>query len=148
MFSVLDHQNKKASEYFATKAQLSAMRMEEISEDMREMTRKTKRETVSMKILAGVTVFYLPGTFVSVRIATSHTHSDVPNLLQALMNTAIIQFTPSGDGKYIRQSAPGAWSLFLELTLPLMLVTFGAWLLTSWWSNRENSDNDSPTPAA
>ena len=34
--------------------------------DMSEIARKTKTETVSMKIITLVTLFFLPGTFISV----------------------------------------------------------------------------------
>lgn len=77
---MLDYQNKKAAEGFAQKALMSAIKMESISEDMRVMTIKTKRETVSMKILAGVTMFYLPGTFVSVCSCLPRVQSQATNI--------------------------------------------------------------------
>ena len=40
--------------------------MEHMTGDMRELTRKTKTETVSMKIITVVTLLFLPGTFISV----------------------------------------------------------------------------------
>ena len=40
--------------------------MEHMTRDMGEIARKTKTETVSMKIITLVTLFFLPGTFISV----------------------------------------------------------------------------------
>jgi hypothetical protein len=37
-----------------------------MTEDMNEIARKTKIETVSMKVITLVTLFFLPGTFTSV----------------------------------------------------------------------------------
>ena len=38
-----------------------------MTEDMNDIARKTKIETVSMKVITVVTLFFLPGTFISVR---------------------------------------------------------------------------------
>lgn len=37
-----------------------------MTEDMNDIARKTKIETVSMKVITVVTLFFLPGTFISV----------------------------------------------------------------------------------
>lgn len=37
-----------------------------MTEDMKDIARKTKIETVSMKVITLVTLFFLPGTFISV----------------------------------------------------------------------------------
>ena len=37
-----------------------------MTEDMNDIARKTKIETVSMKVITLVTLFFLPGTFISV----------------------------------------------------------------------------------
>ena len=42
--------------------------MEKVTEDMSLIARETKTETVSMKIITLVTLFFLPGTFVAVSI--------------------------------------------------------------------------------
>lgn len=50
----------------AEKAQQSAVKMEVMTERMHEIAIKTKQETVSMRIITLVTLFFLPGTFISV----------------------------------------------------------------------------------
>ena len=37
-----------------------------MTDDMNDIARKTKIETVSMKVITVVTLFFLPGTFISV----------------------------------------------------------------------------------
>jgi hypothetical protein len=52
---------------FAERSQLSTENMEALTEDMHKIAHKTKQETVSMRIITLVTLFFLPGTFISVR---------------------------------------------------------------------------------
>ena len=60
-------------QFMAVQAQLSTQKMEYLTQDMSNMTRdmnkiarKTKLETVSMRIVTLVTLLFLPGTFISV----------------------------------------------------------------------------------
>lgn len=50
----------------AMKAQQSTENMEVMTKDMHIIAQKTKQETVSMRIITLVTLFFLPGTFISV----------------------------------------------------------------------------------
>jgi Mg2+ and Co2+ transporter CorA len=63
--------NKRAvdsSRIYAKRAQLSTDRMERMTDAMFEISKKTQQETVSMKIITLVTLFFLPGTFISVSL--------------------------------------------------------------------------------
>lgn len=53
----------QANRQLAEQAGASAANMEDLAV-------KTKRETVSMRIITLVTLFFLPGTFISVRLTT------------------------------------------------------------------------------
>lgn len=44
----------------------------QVTDDMHILATKTKQETVSMKIITLVTLFFLPGTFISVSLEFSH----------------------------------------------------------------------------
>lgn len=59
----------EANRLFAKRAQESTERIEEMTKQMNQVAIKTKDETVSMKIITLVTLFYLPGTFISVRVS-------------------------------------------------------------------------------
>ena len=59
LHSILDYQNTQANKY-STKSMVT------MTEDMDDIARKTKIETVSMKVITLVTLFFLPGTFISV----------------------------------------------------------------------------------
>lgn len=67
---ILQYRSTKACESFAKRAQESADKMEKISHNTHEIAQKTKHETVSMRIITLVTLFFLPGTFVAVRSVT------------------------------------------------------------------------------
>jgi hypothetical protein len=56
----------RSSELFAKKAHESAMNMEMLTNNMNDVAQKTKQETVSMRIITLVTLFFLPGTFIGV----------------------------------------------------------------------------------
>ena len=59
LHSILDYQNTQANRY-STKSMFT------MTADMNDIARKTKIETVSMKAITLVTLFFLPGTFISV----------------------------------------------------------------------------------
>ena len=58
----------ESNKLFASKAQMSAQNVEVLTRDMHEIAKKTKQETVSMRIITLVTLFFLPGTFISVSL--------------------------------------------------------------------------------
>ena len=58
--SILEYQNTETNKE-STKGMVT------MTKDMNEIARQTKIETVSMKVITVVTLFFLPGTFISVR---------------------------------------------------------------------------------
>ena len=63
---ILQFRNMQATKFLAEKAQESAENMESMTREMHTIAQKTKIETVSMRIITLVTLFFLPGTFISV----------------------------------------------------------------------------------
>ena len=59
LHSILEYQNTEINK-------LSTKNMISMTKDMNDIARKTKIETVSMKVITVVTLFFLPGTFISV----------------------------------------------------------------------------------
>lgn len=62
----MNYRNAEATMVLAMKSQQSTENMEVMTKDMHIIARKTKQETVSMRIITLVTLFFLPGTFISV----------------------------------------------------------------------------------
>lgn len=67
LYGILDYRAMEANRLLAKRAQESTERMELMAREMNLVALKTKDETVSMKIITLVTLFFLPGTFMSVR---------------------------------------------------------------------------------
>ncbi|KIX03657.1 uncharacterized protein Z518_07210 [Rhinocladiella mackenziei CBS 650.93] len=134
LHGILEWRSMEASKLMAKQSQASTNHMLSMTEEMRELAVKTKQETVSMRIITLVTLFFLPGTFISVSIAeqlrlADGSHSSV----QTLMSTDIVRFEKSQE---IFSSA--ALKLFLTICIPMMLFTFVAWYAVYWWvNNRE-----------
>lgn len=58
----------RVGEYYAQSAETSAKTMQEWTERMHEIAAETEHETVSMHGITVLTLIFLPGTFVSVRV--------------------------------------------------------------------------------
>ncbi|KAL5316660.1 hypothetical protein ACEPPN_015709 [Leptodophora sp. 'Broadleaf-Isolate-01'] len=115
---LLNISNIEASKEFATNSQHSASKMQAMTEAMHLLAVKTKQETVSMRVITLVTLFFLPGTFIS-----------------TVMSTDIIKFPSKQESGQVFQL--GALQLWLIITLPLMAITFIAWWLVYWYVNRK-----------
>ncbi|KAH9834314.1 mitosis inhibitor protein kinase swe1 [Teratosphaeria destructans] len=84
------------------KQQVSAQNMELMTQEMHIIAQKTKVETVSMRIITIVTMFFLPGTFISV-------------------NGPSLGFSFDNIGT-------GPLKLYLAASLPLLCLTLLVWL--------------------
>jgi hypothetical protein len=53
------------------------------------------------------------------------------------MSTDIVQYQVAADGKSQEIFQLGALQLYLAITLPMMLLTFGAWYGVYFWVDRK-----------
>ncbi|KAF2085974.1 hypothetical protein K490DRAFT_45434 [Saccharata proteae CBS 121410] len=104
----------ETNRFLAQESQRSAINIEAMTEEMHSLAVKTKQETVSMRIITLVTLFFLPGTFISTLMSTDIVHYD-------------------GEKKVV---SLGALELFFAISIPMMVGTFGAWYLVYWWVDR------------
>jgi O-antigen/teichoic acid export membrane protein len=84
-----------------------------LAKDSRTIATASKRDSTSMKILAAVTVIYLPGTFTS-----------------SLLATSFFEWSASGSETVLSHRF---W-IYWAITIPLTAITVAAWLL---WTQRE-----------
>lgn len=116
----------EANRLYAQKSQQSAMEMQRITEEMHEIAEKTKRDTVSMKIITWVTLFFLPGTFISVSLSIGL--FNLGSFLQTLMSTPIVHFgNHKEDFSFMKNVGWGALKLYLAMSLPLVALTLLGW---------------------
>ncbi|KAJ9603080.1 hypothetical protein H2200_012375 [Cladophialophora chaetospira] len=119
LYGILEYQSMQASKVFAQEARSSAKRMEDMTQKMQDMTLKTTLETVLMRIITVVTVFFLPATFVS-----------------TMMSTDMVNFKASDSGITSGSTSLGAVKLFLCISLTLMVGTFASGFGLYWWALR------------
>jgi len=142
---VLEYRSMEASKRFAEKAEASTMEMHTMTEEMTALTQKTKQETVSMRIITLVTLFFLPGTFISVCLFSLtyfvrfHFLSPSPSVLanteqQTIMSTDIVQYSKiPNSNDYEEEYSSAALKRYVMITLPLMALTFLAWWILYFW---------------
>ena len=119
LYGIVEYQSMQANKMFAKEAQRSAVRMEEMTKRMQDLALKTTLETVLMRIITVVTVFFLPATFVS-----------------TLMSTDIVKFDPKDSHITGGNASLGAIKLFIALSFSLMFATFSAGFGLYWWAVR------------
>lgn len=120
-YAIIEHRNVQANKDLANRAQESQEHMERLTKHMSSLAEKTQQETVSMRIITLVTLFFLPATFVC-----------------TLFSTDIIQFEAIDGGSFKELFSIQALRVFFAITIPLMVVTFTAWYILAWWiKNRQ-----------
>lgn len=107
LYGIVEYQSMQANRMFATEARCSAQRMEEMTKEMKSLTKKTTLETVLVRIITVVTVFFLPATFVS-----------------TFMSTDIVNYKPADGNITSGSTSLGAVKFFVCLTFSLMFATF------------------------
>ena len=85
LYEISNKRAVESSRIYAKRAQLSTDRMERMTGAMFELAKKTQQETVSMKIITLVTLFFLPGIFISVRIVHRLPSAIVANIIKVLI---------------------------------------------------------------
>ena len=156
LHSILEYQNTQTNKK-------STKNMMSMTEDMNDIARKTKIETVSMKVITVVTLFFLPGTFISVCVIFFvskptfgayydpltllwHVHRQNPEISrltyykQTLMSTDIFNLdndlTNPGPNPYAHLSP---LQLYLAASLPLTFVTILVWAALHWLEKHKES---------
>jgi hypothetical protein len=104
-----------------------------------EVTRLTQRDSASMITIAAVTMFFLPGTFVSVSSLPAGVFSlrtprgGIADGYEAVLSTTFFDF---GDHNLAVSSQ---WWIFPAAVIPLTVVVFGVWY--AWLRLRIRRDN-------
>ncbi len=136
MYGILEYRNVEASKELAGKAQYSADHVE-------YMTQQMKQEAIFMRIITLVTLFFLPGTFVSVSNQKRLGLAVTDDLLQTLMGTDIVHWQSPEPGGLEKVVSLGAIKIFLSMTIPCMALTFAAACGFYRWSKyRETNEMD------
>lgn len=109
---------------YARRAQASAAHMEMMTNEMYAVTKKTEQETVSMRVITSVTLFFLPATFIAVRALHTAPRRLALSGPQTFISTDVYDFK---DGKHDIQIR--VLRIYLAIALPLTALTFLAWYI-------------------
>ena len=101
LHSILEYQNTEINK-------ISTKNMISMTDDMNDIARKTKIETVSMKVITVVTMFFLPGTFISV--CQPFLYSNFSCLGSPFTSKWVSTWNPSVHGRSTFKGA-GSWWL-------------------------------------
>lgn len=102
--------------------------MEDMTQAMHTIAHETKMEAANMRIITLVTLFFLPGTFVSVSLVLLLVAALGLTPLETLMSTPIVHYPD--PQKIVNLDA---LNLFLAIALPLLAVTIITWYALYRW---------------
>jgi hypothetical protein len=119
---MLQWKSAQFNSQLAARAQTSAENMEAMTQAMHTIAHETKMEAANMRIITLVTLFFLPGTFVSVSVALCLVAALRLTPVETLMSTPIIHYLD--DQQVINRDA---LNLFLAVALPLLAITILTW---------------------
>lgn len=127
--AVFQFRSMQASKEYAEKAHQSGINMEKMTQKMSVIAEKTEAETVSMRIITCVMLFFLPGTFMAVSIHPCCRSGTTAHMPQALFSTPIINYQKASEdgGWSMSHIGSGALALYVFASVPLVFATFAAW---------------------
>lgn len=99
----------------------SAKKMENLTTHMKHIALKTEKETIFMRIITVVTLFFLPGTFVAVSGLLNIRSILAALIPQTLMSTDIMKF--QNDNDTITRFSWKALLMYVSITIPIMVFT-------------------------
>ena len=67
LYGILDLQNTQSNNMLATQSQKYNQEIENMTRKMEAIAQQTKEETISMKVITLVALWFLPGTLIAVR---------------------------------------------------------------------------------
>jgi surface polysaccharide O-acyltransferase-like enzyme len=93
-----------------------------------------------MITIAAVTMFFLPGTFISVRLLCKPLQT-ITNSLQAVFSMTFFNFQEDNTGNQQFQVSE-KWWYFLAATIPLTIAVFLVWITWQKWRFRTLAEED------
>lgn len=147
---ILDEQSKEMEKLFAMSSHNSSVRMEKssqwmerVTDSMHDIALTTEKDTSSMHVITFLTLIFLPGAFVCVRLMFSCSSKLARQALthtQSLLSSPV--FGDSSDSPSSGIFDPDMLWLFLEICLPMMVVTISMWIWYVWYKRRQRAGRE------
>jgi len=100
-----------------------------------ELAADMKKDSTSMSAIAGLTMVFLPGTFIAVSVISVPPYIML-TAVQSVLSAGIFQSTPSMTSFEVT----GLWWLWVVTTLPITAITVACW----WWYKERKEKNMQP----
>lgn len=123
----------------------STIKMEKMTKSMHKVAERTERETASMHIITLVTLIFLPGTFIAVRLGmptlklrkfTDHLTFD-----QTFLGSGLFQWDQN-QPEAMPTFKPEFFVLFAKVCFPFMAAIGLIWICAYWWATRRRGEMD------
>jgi hypothetical protein len=103
--------------------------MRSIAEDSRSVALSARRDGADMRVIAVVTLLFLPGTFVAVcsKKNTLRVHTGT-NLGQTIFSTSFFDFSPGSNDTKRPFVSNQVW-IYAVITITLTVLVVGAWYI-------------------
>lgn len=136
--SILQSYNIEINKLFALSGHETSKRMEDSAKRMEIVTRQTARDSASMHVITFLTMIFLPGTFLGVRLMTSRLKSSSGSLTsdQTFFSTPVLD----GEGQAWSINYNLLW-LFLEICGPMMVIILVGWYRYMLWFKRNRMEH-------
>jgi hypothetical protein len=137
LFAMHGHESSERMECSTTK-------MENVTNSMYSIAKSTERDTASMHIITFFTLVFLPGTFLGVRIIVPRFSKLLNAALirnQSFFSTPIINSGDAGSSKPWTFN-PELFRIFIEICIPLMIITIGIWLIYLHQKSRRDAQQE------
>lgn len=142
LFAINAHQSGKRVEMMTNDMHQSSLEMEAMTKSMKKVAEKTAIQTSSMHLITWVTLFFLPATFVAVRLfgLPSFSSSELTDYLtsdQTFFSSGAFQWDQEDpDGSSMPFWKPKFFALFAAICLPMTGVIICIWWALYWRNNR------------
>ena len=107
-----------------------------ISDNMLNLTKETVDDSTSVRIVTFVTLIYLPASFVAVSTGIMYLNTKLTCTMQSLFGMNFFTFETAQESGF--QVSAQFW-IFLILSLPLTLLTVGAWFIIMRKKNKKRA---------
>ncbi|KAK3687788.1 hypothetical protein B0T22DRAFT_458015 [Podospora appendiculata] len=152
LFTANAHQSAQRMEDVTMDMHRSTLNMEEVTESMHKIAEKTERETASMHIITLVTLVFLPGTFVAVRLGlpmmrTRNFDDALLTRSQTFFSSGMFQWDQNNPWTSSPIWKQELFVRFAAICFPLMGATiliwvFLAYVLPQWRASKKKAADE------
>ncbi|KAK3324566.1 hypothetical protein B0T19DRAFT_428858 [Cercophora scortea] len=138
LFTANAHQSAQRMEDVTMDMHRSTLNMEAATESMHKIAKKTERETASMHIITLVTLVFLPGTFVAVRLLglptmmRTRSFDALLTRSQTFFSSGMFQWDQNNPATSSPIWKPELFVRFAAICFPLMGLTILIWVFLAY----------------